>query len=219
MVFTGEASWRWRMLLPSTDRSYDTFWRQAIRWLALPAGDPIQMSAAPGAVPGDVLPVRVIARDAAFEPLSNVTVDVRVTAPDGRTETLRAGPDPSRGGAGHHVANVRLTQAGVLRLTAEVRQGSTVAGTASTSVLVGGADLEMADPRVNEAFLGRVAAASGGRLLSQDRLVDLPGMLRAGVSGAAMTVQRDLWHTGWSFGVILVLLAGEWILRRRWGLR
>lgn len=219
MVFTGEASWRWRMLLPASDRSYDTFWRQAVRWLALPAGDPIQMSAAPGAVPGDVLPTRVVARNGAFEPLANVTVDVRVTSPDGRTETLRAGPDPARGGAGHHVANVRPAQAGVFKLSADVRQGPAVVGTASTSVLVGGADVEMADPRMNQAFLGRLAAASGGRVLSEDRLADLPGMLKAGVSAAAPTVQRDLWHTGWSFAVILALLAGEWILRRTWGLR
>jgi hypothetical protein len=117
------------------------------------------------------------------------------------------------------VANVRPAQAGVFRLSADVRQGPTIVGTASTSVLVGGADVEMADPRVNQAFLGRLAAASGGRVLSEDRLTDLPGMLKAGVSGAALTVQRDLWHTGWSFAVILALLAGEWILRRTWGLR
>ncbi len=41
MVFTGEASWRWRMMLPSTDRSYETFWRQSVRWLALGATDPV----------------------------------------------------------------------------------------------------------------------------------------------------------------------------------
>ena len=35
MVFTGEASWRWRMHLPAADRTYETFWRQAVRWLAL----------------------------------------------------------------------------------------------------------------------------------------------------------------------------------------
>ena len=34
MIFTGEAVWRWRMLLPSTDLSYERFWRQAVRWLA-----------------------------------------------------------------------------------------------------------------------------------------------------------------------------------------
>ena len=27
MVFTGEASWRWKMLLPSTDQTYDMFWK------------------------------------------------------------------------------------------------------------------------------------------------------------------------------------------------
>ena len=33
MVFAGEASWRWQMLAPSTDRTYERFWRQTARWL------------------------------------------------------------------------------------------------------------------------------------------------------------------------------------------
>ena len=35
----------------------------------------------------------------------------------------------------------------------------------------------------------------------------------------ALSVRRDLWHTGWSFTLILVLLAVEWLVRRRFGLR
>jgi hypothetical protein len=43
--------------------------------------------------------------------------------------------------------------------------------------------------------------------------------LRAAVPAAALSVRRDLWHTGWSFTLILVLLAVEWLVRRRYGLR
>ena len=219
MVFAGEASWRWRMLLPASDRSYDTFWKQSLRWLALAAGDPIQLTVAPGAGPGDTLPLRVVARNAAFEPLPNASVEVRVTAPDGRTETLRAAADSSRERAGHYVANVRPDHAGVFKLLAEVRQGATLAGSATASVLVGGADLEMTDPRLNVAFLARLGSASGGRVLSENQVSELPGMLKAAVPGAVLAVRRDLWHTGWSFAAILTLLGAEWILRRTWGLR
>ena len=34
MIFGGEASWRWRMLSPATDRSHELFWRQAARWVS-----------------------------------------------------------------------------------------------------------------------------------------------------------------------------------------
>ena len=53
MVFTGEAAWRWRMMLPASDRSYETFWRQAVRWLALPATDPVSLTLPPRAAPGE----------------------------------------------------------------------------------------------------------------------------------------------------------------------
>jgi hypothetical protein len=219
MIFAGEASWRWRMLLPAADRSFDTFWKQSLRWLALPAGDPIQLTVAPGAAPGDTLPLSVVARNAAFEPLQNAIVDVRVTAPDGRIESLRAAADLSRERPGHYVANFRPEHPGVFKLSADVRQGPTLAGSATASVLVGGADLEMTDPRMNAAFFARLASASGGRVLSESEVSELPALLRAAVPGAALAVRRDLWHTGWSFAAILTLLAAEWILRRTWGLR
>ena len=41
MVFAGEASWRWKMMVPSTDRTYEFFWRQAARWLSSAAPDPV----------------------------------------------------------------------------------------------------------------------------------------------------------------------------------
>ena len=43
MVFTGEASWRWRTLLPTSDQSSERFWRQAARWLGQAAPDPVSL--------------------------------------------------------------------------------------------------------------------------------------------------------------------------------
>jgi uncharacterized membrane protein len=219
MVFAGEASWRWRMLLPATDRSYETFWKQALRWLALPASDPIQLTLAQGSAPGETLAVRVAVRTPSFQPLENATVDVRITTPDGRVEGLRAAPVTGRGREGQYEASVRPESAGVFKVAADVRQGSTHVGAASGSVLIGGADVEMTDPRVNRAVLERLAATSGGSMLTESQLSGLPATLKSAGSAAALPVQRDLWHTGWSFAAILVLLGTEWMLRRSWGLR
>jgi len=222
MVFTGEAAWRWRMLLPSSDRSYETFWRQAVRWLALPAPDPIAIGLPAGASPGETLPLRIAVRNAAFVAQPDALVDVRVTAPDGRIEQLRAAvPSSANVGEddGRYVARFRPDQPGVYRVSAEARRGSTTLGSASAALLVGGADLEMTDPRLNLQVLQRIALGSGGRVIAAGDGPALLEALSAGVPAARIAVTHDLWHNGWSFAVIVVLLGAEWILRRRWGLR
>jgi uncharacterized membrane protein len=219
MVFTGEAAWRWRMMLPANDRSYDTFWRQSARWLSLMAADPVTLIPPESAAPGDEVTWRVMARDAEFEPLRDATVDVRVTGPDGRVESLLAAPDAGAVRDGGFVARHRPLQRGVYRATAEVRRPGAPAALASTSVLVGGADAEMADPRLNTRVLQRIAAASGGRVITAADLASLPAELRAVVPAAIVIARRDLWHTAWSFAALVLLLAAEWLLRRRWGMR
>jgi uncharacterized membrane protein len=218
MVFTGEAAWRWRMMLPARDRSYDTFWCQSARWLALTATDPVTVVPPASATPGENIRWRVNARDAAFEPMAGATVDVRVTAPDGKVESLAAVADAAARD-GSLVAHQRPLGAGVYRATAEVRQEGKAPVLATASVLVGGADTEMADPRLNVRLLQRIAAASGGRVIEAGDVAALPGQLRAAIPAAVIVARRDLWHNGWSFAGLVLLLAAEWLLRRQWGMR
>jgi uncharacterized membrane protein len=219
MIFSGEAAWRWRMMLPAADRSYDTFWRQAIRWLAIAAADPVSVSVPPSASIGDLLPIRIAARSAAYEPLRDASVDVRITSPDGRLSQLRAGRDTGRDSDGRFVVHYRADQPGVYKAVAEAKRGDQSGGLGSASFLVGGADVEMSDPRVNERLLQRLAQQSGGRIVLAGQTSSLADDLRAAVPAAVLSVQRDLWHTGWSLSVILLFLAGEWLLRRQGGMR
>lgn len=219
MVFTGEAAWRWRMLLPSSDRSYDTFWRQAVRWLAVAATDPVAITPPPGGSPGDTLPVRVAVRNAAFISQSDATVDVQVTSPDGRMQSVRAALVQEDGeDSGVYVGRFRADAPGLYRIRADAVRGSAVLGSAAAALLVGGSDPEMSDPRLNTQVLQRIALASGGRVLTRADSAAILDRLRAGLPAARLAVTHDLWHTGWSFATIVILLGAEWALRRRWGL-
>lgn len=220
MIFTGEASWRWRMLLPAADRSYERFWRQAVRWLAQSAPDPVAITLPAAPAPGEPIRVSIAARDRGYTPRPDALVDVRVTAPSGRVDTVRA--EPASSAAAGFVAMLRVPEAGVYRVAVDARQGQAMLGSSSSTMLVGGVDPEMVDPRLNEDTLQRVARASGGAVIAWDRGIDTASLLdrlSAGVPAAAAAARRDLWHTGWSFGVLAALLAAEWLWRRAAGLR
>jgi uncharacterized membrane protein len=220
MVFTGEASWRWKMLLPAQDQSYERFWRQAVRWLAQSAPEPVSITLPAAAAPGDGIPVTIAARDRGYVARADAIVDVHLTAPSGRVDTVRA--EAVHGSAGGFVAMLRAPEAGVYRVAADARQGQTALGSSSGTMLVGGVDPEMTDPRLNEDTLQRVARASGGAVVAWGRSVDTASLidrLQAGAPAAALAQRQDLWHTGWSFAILAGLLAAEWLFRRASGLR
>ena len=217
MLFTGEAAWRWRMLTPSTDQSYERFWRQAIRWLAQNAPDPVSLTVPAAPAPGDGIPVSVGARDGKYAPRADALVDVRVTAPSGRVESVRA--DPVAAQAGRFQAAIRAPEPGVYRVAVDARSGSGALGTSIATMLVGGVDAEMVDPRLNEDTLQRVARASGGAVIAAGDIQSLLTKLDSGAPATGPAQRRDLWHTGWSFALLAALLAAEWLLRRASGLR
>lgn len=217
MIFTGEASWRWRMLTPSTDQSYERFWRQAARWLAQSAPDPISLTLPAAPAPGDGIPVSVGARDAGYTPRADAQVDVRITAPDGRVQTMRAVPIAAENGAFH--AFVNAPEPGVYRIAVDARRGQATLGQSSGTLLVGGVDAEMTDPRLNEDTLQRIAHASGGSVLAVGETSTLLARLERAVPAAVLAQRRDLWSTGWSFAMLAGLLAAEWLFRRASGLR
>ena len=216
LVFAGEASWRWRMMRPATDLSYETLWRQLARWITAGAASPVAIAALTPSVPGVTERVSVTVRNEDFGPVANAEVSLAVTAPNGEVRLLT--PALSSPQDGRYAVAARFDQPGVYRLDATATRGGVRIGTASRQVLVGGADLEMAQPRLDEAVLQRLAGATKGHYLRADQAAQLPALLRESRVDAGTPEQRDLWQNGWSFVALVGLLGAEWLLRRRAGL-
>ena len=217
MVFGGEASWRWKMLAPSTDDTYDRFWRQTARWLVADAPDRIGIEVEGGRVDGDPLRVAVSVADPGFSPVPDAAVRVQIRDPEGAVTASSA--SPAAGQPGRYLVEVPGRGAGVYQITATADQDGVELGRADTAVLVGGADFELTDPRRHDAVLQRVAAASGGRFFLADDADGLVDMLRGVAIEAGSPIEHDLWHTAWAFVLVVGVVSTEWVLRRQWGLR
>jgi uncharacterized membrane protein len=217
MVFAGEASWRWKMLMPATDGSYDRFWRQAARWLSAEAPDAVAVDPS-GITPDDQdVTLGVDARDASFVPAPDANVTVRVENPDGTSSTQVATlVNPARG---RFEARVNARGRGIYRAHVEAARNGITLGAIDVPWLAGGTDAELADPRLDAIGLRRLAESSGGAYLTPDRAADAGKFLLARNAGRAPAEWRDAWHRGWVFLVIIALVSVEWTLRRQWGLK
>jgi hypothetical protein len=216
MIFGGEASWRWRMLTASTNRSHELFWRQAARWLSQSSPDPVAIGVPDGLEPGDAAAIDVDVRDASFAPAPDAVVTASVSAENGGGQTL-----PVRHGesAGRFEAAFAPDRPGLYRIHADASRRSAALGSADRIVYVGGNDREFADPRLNEEFLRRLASDSGGRYV---RAADATRVLSWLDDSARQQVEperRDVWDRSWVLASLVLLLCVEWTLRRRWGLR
>jgi hypothetical protein len=156
-------------------------------------------------------------RDKAFEPVRNAQISMRVTMPGGEVREMK--PTLLDAKTGRYTAQARFEQPGVYRILAEARRGSEELGTSEQWVLSGAADLELADPRLNEDVLRRVSRASGGRYLQASDLSRLPSLLSSTSADPPPPRLQELWHNIWIFVAVVMLLGAEWWLRRQWGLR
>ena len=217
MVFAGEASWRWRMLAPSTDRTYERFWRQTVRWLGGGAPERVTLRVEGGRSEGEALRIEVAVADERFAPLADARVQVRVQDPNGDEREHAASPRPDR--PGRYAVEVRPGGSGVHRVTAVVEHGGGTLAPEPAAVLVGRADPELSQPRRDDRLLRALAQASGGRSFDLGGVAGLADAVRAGLGPPPAPVVRDAWDSVWGFLAIVGLLSAEWGLRRRWGLR
>ncbi len=207
------------MGLPSNNHQYEQFWRQSSRWLAAGAPDPIALTLPPAQNVGATGHLNLDVRDAEFHALPDVSVTMRVIDAAGNARQLAPIADRTR--AGRYDAAFQTDQVGLYRVEADVRRGKESLGTVRDWMYVGGADREMTDPRQNQDVLQRLTRDSGGALLDPNHLGDLANRLSASVARAvdAPKREKELWHTPWTFGLVVGMLCVEWGLRRRWGMR
>jgi hypothetical protein len=220
MVFTGEAAWRWKMMMPADSRLYDAFWGQVARWLAASAPDRVTVEVTSSPRVGGSAEVSVWVVDDRFRPVADADVTAEVTTPAGETRPQElALVDVA---TGRYQGELRPESRGVYRLDVAAERARSSLGSTTEWVLVGGVDTEFVDPWSNTDVLRRIATDTGGAFLEADNPTSatavLPELIQAR-TGPGVPTTRELWHGLWTFLLVLVILTAEWSLRRAWGMR
>ncbi|MBL8140943.1 MAG: hypothetical protein JNM38_07545 [Acidobacteria bacterium] len=217
LVFGGEASWRWKMQRPAGDTAYDTFWRQAFRWVSADALPRIDLHVGRDARGTQVVQADV--RDSEFRLTSAAAPTVSVTDANGDTREVAMRTDPQR--AGRFVGTLAGSAVGPARLVARVSPAGVAGADVTNDAWL---SIEPDDPRElrapwrDDRTLRSLAARSNGRFVDGDLPGDLADVFRLDAA-VAPKIEDDVWHRGGVLAALIALLAAEWFLRRRWGLR
>jgi hypothetical protein len=206
--------WRWGMQSPEQHADMDKAWRQLLRSMVVDVPDRIE---ARTVLANDQIKIEARVRDAAFAPQDDASVQFKVQAP-GSAKPAIIVAEPSLNEAGLFDADYYPRDAGGYRVTAVVKDadGKSLAEKATGFALNPLAE-EMATLAPNRAWMQRLADDTGGKLLALNDVAQLTNIL-AKLDTPVMDRQaHPVWHNGWWLAAMLVLLVGEWLLRRKGG--
>ncbi|HEX3928666.1 MAG TPA: hypothetical protein VHW65_11790 [Gemmatimonadales bacterium] len=212
-------SWLWKMdpRSPVEDQSFETFWRQLIRWSLDQVPDRVEVTPVPARVgPGEPVTVEVRAVDSLYHDMNDASVTAHVTSPSGHTVdvplawTLRED--------GTYSAKYVPTEQGTYQLTADARRGNDTVRSAVGGILVDGRGADMERAELRTPLLERIASETGGKYYPIDALQQLPEDVTLTESGIVAHESRDLWDMPVVLLLLLLLLGAEWGYRRWRGL-
>ena len=215
-VLASGGTWRWQMQLPSEDQRHETFWRQILHALVAATPDRVVLTAERAFyVDADEVVLRAQVRDGEFEPVSNASVQLSTVGVPNADEPLTMQPVP--GEVGTYEVTVVAEDAGLYRFRATAEAGGQMLGEADYSVRRATGISEHFQIQQNRPLLERLSTLSGGRYFTLGELDELPEAIQFSEAGIVERELLDLWNMPFAFLLLLLLKAGEWVLRLYWG--
>ncbi|HBJ86946.1 MAG TPA: hypothetical protein DDZ88_24425 [Verrucomicrobiales bacterium] len=210
--------WRWGLYDEDSHKDMDRLWRQMMRWLVVDVADAITFAAETDAADQERVKLAVRVRDRAFKANSDAIVKIEVTQPDGTKSQLFA--EPSLKEAGLFETEFFAAEPGNYRASATVEDAEkrTALGTKAVGWTHDPLATEFAKLEPNRELMQRLADETGGKMIALKSIAELPEMLKNIRVPVEVTLATPLWHTPWIFIAILLLLLGEWVLRRKGGM-
>lgn len=215
--------WRWRTLPPSLDAAdglFDRFIENMVQWLTSPEDDrlvrvqPVQATFDGGE------PVRFTGEvyDERLQPVSGADVQVTIEAEDGSAYPLVMRSE----GNGRYRLEAGELPEGSYRFTAEATAGETPLGSDRGTFSVGALELEYQETRADAALMNQIATRTGGVSTDLDGLENALAQITSSPEYAPATErvvqESSLRQTFLLLALALILLAAEWILRKRHGM-
>ncbi|HEX6464034.1 MAG TPA: glutamine amidotransferase [Vicinamibacterales bacterium] len=219
IAFPVQDSWLWQMN-PSTrgdDKTYENFWRQLLRWLVDGVPDSVEARPLSDRVePGQPVTLTADVVDPRFVELNDAGVTAHVTSPGGRTETVPLQWTGERNG--QYRGTFQTSEAGWYEAKVDATRANKTVGSAVTRVRTAPDDAEYFDAAMHAPLLQRIAQETGGRFYKADAVTSLPDDLKFSGRGVTAVEERELWHMPVLLFALVVIVCGEWGLRRYWRL-
>jgi uncharacterized membrane protein len=215
-VLATGGTWRWQMSLPLGDPSHDLFWQQLLRWLVSGTQGRV-IASVPKVTLLDDGRVEIAAdvRDKDYHPAADARVTGRVIGPGGLAAALELNPVPNS--PGHFQAAWAASAPGLYVAELTAKRGAEDIGNDVVTFQRLDGIAENFHTEQNRALLETLASSTGGRYLRPAELAGLPGEIPYSQAGITVQQIKELWNMPMAFLLILALRAGEWLLRRKWG--
>ena len=218
-VLATGGTWRWQMSEALGDTAHDLFWQQLLRWLVAESPGPVT-AAVPDRELMDEGRVHLTAqvRDKDFQPSPTARVAAHIVGPGGSDAVVDLRPSPET--PGQFEADWTAAKPGgyVAEITADpsAGQGAELGRDVVTFERQDGV-AEHFHTGQNRRLLEQLAAGTGGRYWKPSDLQNLPRDIAYSEAGISVHTTHELWDMPINFLLLLALPAGEWLLRRKWG--
>ena len=215
-------TWRWRMMLEFKNKSFETFWRNLMRYAVESTPRPVEASTEQSFYgTGEQVRIRAEVNDEKFIKINDATVSAHITTPSGRAADVPLKPAVEGGFEGYASA-FHPEEDGLYRVEVSARRtGSTQAAAlapAQTSFIVGPLNREARNPAQNRELLKQIATETGGGYYSSAQVDKLMNDITHKEGAGSIKVSYDLWDMPINFLLVVGLAAGEWFIRKRKGL-
>jgi uncharacterized membrane protein len=205
-------TWRWQMSMPVEDLKHETFWRQVLRALVVSAPDNVSLATGSSGQGGRIS-LRAEFRDDAFNPVDDIAVTAVASHEGGESLSVRMLPSSE---PGVFTGEMEPPMSGTWYFEALADRDGEPVAVGRSSLLYESDQAEHFGFRANPALLQRLSDATGGQFFEAGDLTGLGDLLRYSSSGITETEFRSIWDAPAVFLLLLLLKAGEWLLRRRW---
>ena len=221
MALLASDTWRWRMMLEFKDKSFETFWRNLMRYTVESSPRPVEASTERSFYgSNEHVVIRASVSDEKFIKINDASVSAHVISPAGRAVDVPL-KQTVEGGFEGYAASFHPEEDGVYRVEVNARrtakQGNQLEA-AQTSFVVGPLNREARDAAQNRELLKRIASETGGRYYSAAQTDKLLEDITHTENASSIRVSYDLWDMPINFLLVVGFAAGEWFIRKRKGL-
>jgi uncharacterized membrane protein len=217
IAFPVQDSWLWQMLNDVDDVTFESYWRQLLRWLVSDVPSRVMVAAAGDqAAPGDAVELNAEVSDRTFLKVNNAEAVARVTSPSGNVSEMPLEWSVTRDG--QYKASFTPTEKGLYRVDVRARMGTDSIVSDPSYIASGDLSTEYFGAEMRAPLLRRIADETGGRFYTGEKVAQLAKDIVFTDAGNTVVDRKDLWDMPIVFLLILALVTSEWGYRKLRGL-